>query len=123
MKIAQRTLVNWIKIKDKIIIEYQSVGTTDKTKRIRAIEQPEIDGFKRMVSKSPRTQDKSHWSYLTSESKRVSLLFAASMTGEKFPPVFIGKSANPRCLKNVNRKNLGVVYKNNANACMIVIAI
>ena len=43
LKIAQRTLVNWIKIKDKIIIEYQSVGTTDKTKRIKAIEQPEID--------------------------------------------------------------------------------
>ena len=43
LKIAQSTLVQWIKTKDKIITEYQDDGTTSKTKRVRAIEQPEID--------------------------------------------------------------------------------
>ncbi len=52
---------------------------------------------------------------------RVSILFAASMTGEKLQPVFIGKSLNPRCLKNVNRKNLGVIYKSNASSWMTTI--
>ncbi len=34
LKIAQSTLVQWIKTKDKIITEYQDDGTTSKTKRV-----------------------------------------------------------------------------------------
>ena len=38
------------------------------------------------------------------------------MTGEKLPPLVIGKSANPRCFKNV--KNLPVPYEANSKAWM-----
>ena len=49
---------------------------------------------------------------------RVSILFTASLKGEKLEPIFISKSANPRCLKHVNRNNLGLIYKSNSKAWM-----
>lgn len=47
---------------------------------------------------------------------RITLLFCASMEGEKLPPLIIGKSKNPRCFKNVDITSLN--YKNNQNAWM-----
>ena len=38
--------------------------------------------------------------------QRVTVLFGATMDGHKFKPLVIGKSKNPRVLKNVNRNNL-----------------
>ena len=48
--------------------------------------------------------------------ERLTVLVTASMTGEKLPPLVIGKSANPRCFKNV--KNLPVPYEANSKAWM-----
>ena len=50
--------------------------------------------------------------------ERVSLLLCCSLTGEKLKPVFIGKSSNPRCMKNINKANLPVYYRSNASAWM-----
>ena len=48
--------------------------------------------------------------------ERLTVLVTASMTGEKLPPLVIGKSANSRCFKNV--KNLTVPYEANSKAWM-----
>jgi hypothetical protein len=48
---------------------------------------------------------------------RVSVLVCTNMDGsEKLKPIVIGKYANPRAFKN--KKNLPLIYKNNANAWM-----
>ncbi|KAL4153779.1 hypothetical protein QTP88_001612 [Uroleucon formosanum] len=53
----------------------------------------------------------------TLTKERVTLLFAVNMDGsEKLRHLFIGKSANPRCFKNV--KSLPVTYKNNKKSWM-----
>ena len=41
---------------------------------------------------------------------RVTILVGAAMDGHKFKPLLIGKSLNPRCLKNVDRSTLPVHY-------------
>jgi DDE superfamily endonuclease. len=51
--------------------------------------------------------------------ERVTLLVGANITGtEKLKLDLIGKSKNPRCLKNVDREKLPVVYHDQANAWM-----
>jgi hypothetical protein len=53
------------------------------------------------------------------EKERLTLLFCANMSGsEKLKPVLIGKSANPRCFKLINKANLPVYYRNNKSAWM-----
>ena len=47
---------------------------------------------------------------------RLTVLVTASMAGEKLPPLVIGKSANPRCFKNV--KKLPLPYEHNTKAWM-----
>lgn len=42
--------------------------------------------------------------------ERITVLLACSATGEKLQPVVIGKSENPRCFKNVNKRSLGIDY-------------
>jgi hypothetical protein len=50
---------------------------------------------------------------------RVTVALCVNKTGtDKLKPVFIGKSANPRCLKNVNKTQLPVVYEYNRKAWM-----
>ena len=46
--------------------------------------------------------------------ERLTVLVTASMTEEKLPPLVIGKSANPRCFKNIT--NLPAPYKANSKA-------
>ncbi|XP_060836454.1 tigger transposable element-derived protein 6-like [Rhopalosiphum padi] len=59
--------------------------------------------------------EKCHGGKLSKE--RVTLLFAVNMDGpEKLRPLFIGKSAKPRCFKNV--KSLPVTYRNNKKSWM-----
>ena len=47
---------------------------------------------------------------------KLTVLVTASMAGEKLPPLVIGKSANPRCFKNV--KKLPLPYEHNTKAWM-----
>ena len=49
---------------------------------------------------------------------RVTILVGAAMDGHKFKPLVIGKSLNPRCLKNVDRSTLPVHYYANKSAWM-----
>ena len=49
---------------------------------------------------------------------RITLMFACSATCEKLKPLIIGKSANPRCIKNVKRDRLGAMYVANKKAWM-----
>ena len=52
-----------------------------------------------------------------SEKERLILLFCANADGsEKLKPVCIGKSANPRCFKTVNKANHPVYYRHNVKA-------
>ena len=50
---------------------------------------------------------------------RITVLFCCNMDGgEKLRPLVIGKSASPRCLKGINKENLGVIYRSNKNSWM-----
>ena len=51
--------------------------------------------------------------------QRITVLLAASAMGEKLKPLVIGKSANPRCFKGVNKTALGVQYEANKKAWMV----
>ena len=46
--------------------------------------------------------------------ERITVFVTASMAGKKLPPLVIGKSANPRCFKNV--KKLPLLYEHNNKA-------
>ncbi|KAK3106816.1 hypothetical protein FSP39_000437 [Pinctada imbricata] len=50
--------------------------------------------------------------------ERVTLALCASLTGEKLPPLFIGKSKKPRCFNSIKPESLPVIYKNNKKAWM-----
>ena len=50
--------------------------------------------------------------------ERITVLLAASGTGEKLMPLVIGKSANPRCFSQFKRDQLGVIYEANKKAWM-----
>ena len=47
-------------------------------------------------------------------NERLTVLVTANMVEEKLPPLFIGKSANPRCFKSI--KKLPLTYKSNKKA-------
>ena len=49
---------------------------------------------------------------------RLTALVACSFTGEKLPLMLIGKSANPRCFKGIEKGALGVRYDYNTKAWM-----
>ena len=49
---------------------------------------------------------------------RVTLLLCCSATGEKLPPLVIGKYESPRCLRGINHKKLPCSYKSSRNAWM-----
>ena len=44
---------------------------------------------------------------------KVTVLLGSSVIGDKLKPLVIGKAANPRCFKGVNRDALGVYYESN----------
>ena len=50
--------------------------------------------------------------------ERITILLAASSTGEKLKPLVIGKSQKPRCFKNINVHDLPVTWKANAKSWM-----
>ena len=50
--------------------------------------------------------------------ERLTAALLVSATGERRKPIVIGKYANPRCLKNVNRNDLPCEYFNQAKAWM-----
>ncbi len=47
---------------------------------------------------------------------RITLGITLNKLNEQLPPLIIGKSANPRCFKNINLKSLGVFYRANKTA-------
>ncbi|XP_052260015.1 tigger transposable element-derived protein 4-like [Dreissena polymorpha] len=49
---------------------------------------------------------------------RITVALCASMTGEKLPPLVIGKSAKPRCFGKIKTEKLPVMYRNNKKAWM-----
>lgn len=49
---------------------------------------------------------------------RVTILLAASASGDKLKPLIIGRSANPRCFRGHDIKQLGVHYFSNNKAWM-----
>lgn len=49
---------------------------------------------------------------------RVTVLLGGNMAGDKLKPFLLHKYKNPRCLKNVNRKKLPVIYRSNRKAWM-----
>ena len=50
--------------------------------------------------------------------EQLTVAFFDSATGEKRKPVVIGKYANPRCLKNINKDDLPCQYLNQQKAWM-----
>ncbi len=58
-------------------------------------------------------------SAMKKQKERVTLMSCSNATGKhKLPLMVIGKAANPRCFKNVNRQALPVQYCNQKNAWM-----
>ena len=52
--------------------------------------------------------------------ERLSVALCANANGShKLPPLIIGKYANPRCFKNINIRNLPMMYRNNTKAWML----
>lgn len=52
------------------------------------------------------------------DKERITECFLVSAEGEKFPPLFIGKSKNPRCFQKRNRNTLPMTYRNQPKAWM-----
>lgn len=50
--------------------------------------------------------------------ERVTVLLACSAAGEKLKPLVIGRAQNPRCLKNVEKSSMPVIYRWNRKAWM-----
>ncbi|KAL4493006.1 hypothetical protein ABPG72_020785 [Tetrahymena utriculariae] len=50
--------------------------------------------------------------------ERLTILFGASILGEKLQPLVIGKSQKPRCFKNIKIQDLPVKWKANQNSWM-----
>eukprot|EP00172_Hildenbrandia_rubra_P002184 Plantae.Rhodophyta-Hildenbrandia_rubra.ctg28771.p1 GENE.Plantae.Rhodophyta-Hildenbrandia_rubra.ctg28771~~Plantae.Rhodophyta-Hildenbrandia_rubra.ctg28771.p1 ORF type:complete len:550 (+),score=102.22 Plantae.Rhodophyta-Hildenbrandia_rubra.ctg28771:784-2433(+) len=56
---------------------------------------------------------------LNKSKERVTLALCSNADGsDKMPPLAIGKSAAPRCFKNIRRENLGAYYRNNSSVWM-----
>ncbi len=50
--------------------------------------------------------------------ERITVLLACSSTGEKYKLLIIGKAANPRCFKGVNKEKLLAYYSSNRKSWM-----
>ncbi|KAG0421500.1 Tigger transposable element-derived protein 6, partial [Dictyocoela muelleri] len=52
------------------------------------------------------------------DKSRITVLLNISQAGERLPLLIIGKSKNPRVLKDKNMKNFNIIYKSNSTAWM-----
>src|SRR5438132_11276016 len=53
------------------------------------------------------------------DKARITILLCTNATGtDKLKPLVIGKSAKPRCFKNIQKENLGTKYEANKKAWM-----
>jgi len=50
--------------------------------------------------------------------ERITILFCCNLLGEKYPPLIIGKSKSPRCMKNFDMQKINVRYLSSNNAWM-----
>jgi hypothetical protein len=55
--------------------------------------------------------------------QRLTVLFCGNMAGEMENPLVIGKTAKPRCFKNLKNNNLSVIWRSNKKACMTAAAV
>lgn len=55
---------------------------------------------------------------IKTSKERITVLLACSTAGEKLTPLVIGKAANPRCFRGVDKCLLPVMYRVNMKAWM-----
>ena len=73
--------------------------------------------YKMLPTKTLATKAEKNASGMKKQKEQVTLLACSNASGShKLPLLFIGKAANPRCFKNVNKAALPVVYKSQKNA-------
>jgi len=73
--------------------------------------------FKQIPKKTFASKNVSQVSGTKKQIERITIAACCNGDGSfKLPLLFIGKSKNPRCLKNENMNALPVVYKNQHNA-------
>ena len=73
--------------------------------------------YRMLPNKNPASRSAKEASAMKKQKDRVTLMACSNATGShKLPLVFIGKAANPRCFKNVNKKALPVHYFSQKNA-------
>ena len=73
--------------------------------------------YKMLPTKNVTTKAEKNASGVKKQKERVTLMACSNVSGShKLPFLFIGKAANPRCFKHVNKAALPVVYKCQKNA-------
>ena len=73
--------------------------------------------YRMLPNKTLASQSEKEASGIKKQKDRVTLMACSNATGtHKLPLVFIGKAANPRCFKNMNKKALPVNYYSQKNA-------
>ena len=73
--------------------------------------------YRSLPTKTLAAQSEKQASGMKKQKDRVTLMGCNNATGtHRFPLMFVGKAANPRCFKHVNKKALPVVYYNQRNA-------
>ena len=73
--------------------------------------------YRSLPAKTLAVQSEKQASGMKKQKDRVTLMGCSNATGtHKFALMFVGKAANPRCFKHVNKKALPVVYYNQRNA-------
>lgn len=73
--------------------------------------------YRMLPSKTLASRSEKGASGMKKQKDRVTLMACSNATGmHKLPMMFIGKAANPRCFKNINKKALPVHYYSQKNA-------
>lgn len=73
--------------------------------------------FRMLPDKTLAARSEKHPDGMKKQKDRVTLMACSNATGtHKLPLMFVGKAANPRCFKNINKSSLPVAYFNQKNA-------
>jgi len=103
---------------DKYKIEFEKMISSKRLTRAQVFNFDESGlYFKQIPKKTFAPKNVSQVSGTKKQIERVTIAACCNGDGSfKLPLLFIGKSKNPRCLKNENMNALPVVYKNQHNA-------
>ena len=75
--------------------------------------------YRMLPTKTLAAKTEKHPSGMKKQKERVMLMACSNATGShKLPLLFIGKAANPRYFKHVNKAALPVVYRSQTNAAI-----